>query len=61
MENFIVSARKYRPITFKSVVGQENKLRNARGHQYDGGARVVGHREGVGQEANIAHNDGLAG
>jgi DNA polymerase-3 subunit gamma/tau len=24
MENFIVSARKYRPITFKSVVGQEN-------------------------------------
>lgn len=24
MENFIVSARKYRPLTFKSVVGQEN-------------------------------------
>lgn len=24
MENFIVSARKYRPVTFKSVVGQEN-------------------------------------
>lgn len=24
MENFIVSARRYRPITFKSVVGQEN-------------------------------------
>ena len=32
MENFIVSARKYRPSTFKSVVGQENitsTLKNA--------------------------------
>ena len=32
MDNFIVSARKYRPSTFKSVVGQENitsTLKNA--------------------------------
>ena len=32
MENFIVSARKYRPVTFKSVVGQEsitNTLKNS--------------------------------
>ncbi len=32
MENFIVSARKYRPVTFQSVVGQENitgTLKNA--------------------------------
>ena len=32
MENYIVSARKYRPVTFKSVVGQEtitSTLKNA--------------------------------
>ncbi|NNL83984.1 MAG: DNA polymerase III subunit gamma/tau, partial [Winogradskyella sp.] len=32
MEHFIVSARKYRPVTFKDVVGQEaitNTLLNA--------------------------------
>ena len=32
MENFVVSARKYRPVTFESVVGQSHittTLRNA--------------------------------
>ena len=32
MENFVVSARKYRPVTFDSVVGQKsitNTLKNA--------------------------------
>lgn len=52
MENYIVSARKYRPVTFKSVVGQEsitNTLKNAIRDQHVAQAYLFCGPRGVGK------------
>ena len=52
MENFIVSARKYRPETFSSVVGQESitaTLKNAIKNSYLGHAYLFCGPRGVGK------------
>ncbi len=52
MENFIVSARKYRPETFRSVVGQNHitsTLKNAIGSNYLGHAYLFCGPRGVGK------------
>ena len=51
MENFIVSARKYRPATFETVVGQQHitgTLQNAiKNNQFTSISKVVGPFEDV--------------
>ena len=52
MENYIVSARKYRPVTFRSVVGQEsitNTLKNAIRNQHVAQAYLFCGPRGVGK------------
>lgn len=52
MDNYIVSARKYRPITFRSVVGQEtitNTLKNAIRNQHVAQAYLFCGPRGVGK------------
>src|SRR6056297_1278062 len=55
MENFIVSARKYRPESFDSVVGQENitrTLKNSIAHNHLAQAYLFCGPRGVGKTTN---------